>query len=330
MYGPRASGERESEPEPAAAEPKPRREVASRSGADKPSRELAPRPTEFSPEMLRDQELLVSTLSQQGVSQALISRQFNRLLEEQAKQLTRSREPARALEELGCARERGEPPEAPSRPRPKPDQQAPRSRNNGLQDHVTAARIVDRARQRSESRPADAPRFRLNGAQERDAPDAEAFCRTHFLCQPSELPPAGCGARRNVSANGLENARRQTAAACLGSVEPPDEPVRQRSTEDADLTRCSADTNSPVPGNGDDNDKLGDCVASLHQLSDIQEPRMFGGFTYFVRKPQYLSHCNAHQHLQQPSSAKDRLQNSQLSATHPGKHQHKSVCASKC
>ncbi|KAL7291145.1 hypothetical protein TKK_0015062 [Trichogramma kaykai] len=41
----------------------------------------------FTPQMLQDQELLVSTMSQQGIPETLIKRHFDRLLEEQCKQI---------------------------------------------------------------------------------------------------------------------------------------------------------------------------------------------------------------------------------------------------
>ncbi|OXU21642.1 hypothetical protein TSAR_003887 [Trichomalopsis sarcophagae] len=234
------------------------------------------RALQFTPEMIRDQELLVTSMNQQGIPETLIRRQFERLLDEQSKQLRLSGDNSKSAEANAPRVRRNN-----STEETRLDNQTPprtsrlepssllkirlrkeeidfRKRNNGLQDPLVARDILKKC-SFSATRGQIA---RLNGARDRCEMENLELQQT----RNAEVP------EKQKSANGLENARNSQRI---------DE--RQRYCEQsATLSR-----NEQAESINATNEQRYATQSSFNNLTywpEFQEPRVIGGLTYFARK----------------------------------------------
>ena len=273
--------------------------------------------------MIRDQELLVSSMSQQGIPAALIRRQFDRLLDEQNKQLqfqnkedlshrcsqssssyvktnnsqnsihcskklTENERRAKKLEPSSLLKIRAE--------KKSIDLQ---SRNNGLQEPEKAFKIIEKSKTKFT---VSCNNVKLNGTQDENETRDLLAAQIHDTSNMCKKQP---------SANGLENSRNtyHSAATLKSCAEkqnvhrlechcniPSQIPSPSHGCADScPLTKNAMPINLPAsqaPAQTySDNHTQENSIAQNENLSnmtfhpELLEPKIIGGLLYFARKP---------------------------------------------
>ncbi|XP_008215449.1 uncharacterized protein LOC103317809 isoform X2 [Nasonia vitripennis] len=255
------------------------------------------RALQFTPEMIRDQELLVTSMSQQGIPETLIRRQFERLMDEQSKQLRLLGDNSKSAEanaprvrrnsSTEDTRRDNETPPRTSRLEPssllkirmRKEETDFRKRNNGLQDPVVARDILKKcsfkvkgAVRRNENSATQGQIVRLNGAQDRSEMES-------LELQPTRSAEVR---EKQKSANGLENAR--------NSQRVDEQHTRQHYCEQS-APLSQNDQAAIINATNEQQQQQYATQSSFNNLTywpEFQEPRVIGGLTYFARKPQCI------------------------------------------
>lgn len=279
--------------------------------------QVSSRGLQFSPEMIRDQELLVTSMSQQGIPETLIRRQFDRLIDEQSKQLRLLGDNSKSAEANAPRIKRNNSEETRrdnhhQTPTPKTklepssllkirlrkEEMDFQKRNNGLQDPVVAQSILKKCtfkgktigKNEDESTRAQGQIVRLNGAQDRSEMESlDLHKRTVDVRE------------KQKSANGLENARNSQRV---------EQHTRQQDCEENAVLLSSQNEQAASVNVANEQQHM--TQSSFNNLTywpELQEPRVIGGLTYFARKPQCIPNvpallCNNYSCVDQNKAAR--------------------------
>ncbi|XP_014207342.1 mediator of RNA polymerase II transcription subunit 25-like [Copidosoma floridanum] len=237
--------------------------------------EAKPSKPKYTPEMLREQEALVTRLSQQpGISEELVRRQFERLLEEHKKQLRLMHgEPKSPAERRTPPhhqqphRGKGSPPQVGTA-----EEQPNQLRSSPL--HKLGPSSLRRIRSDRETRDSQK---KNNGLQEAE--------------QAREIMKKFSGAGR-FAANWRSRGDGSNAGNNRESPakeDRPEDPRQQQQQQQQQHTRCSCCHGGPEEKSGGasaaDNGEQGAAVGgSTMYWPEIQEPMTFGGVSFMARK----------------------------------------------